>query len=151
MMTANSFHAFERQGWSRESVALAYHKHFSEVTAQAIGLLLDAARVKAGARVLDVACGAGYAAAAAAKRGALATGVDFSPAQVALAAKMHPALTFREADAAALPFGEREYQAVVCNFGVPHFPSAAAFLREAGRVLSVHSRCGPHTRAVTYM
>ena len=133
-----SFHALERQGWSRESVALGYHKHLSEVTAQTIGLLLDAARVKAGTRVLDVACGAGYAAGAAAERGA--TGVDFSPIKVALAAKMHPALTFREADAAALPFDEGEYQAVVSNFGVPHFTDAVAFLREARRVLRPKGR-----------
>lgn len=57
-----SFRDFEHQGWQTDSTAAGYHKHFSSVTTQAIELLLDAARIRAGMRVLDVATGAGYAA-----------------------------------------------------------------------------------------
>lgn len=130
-----TFHEFERRGWSAESVVLGYHDSFSGITTQAVAPLLDAAAAKPGGKVLDVACGAGYAAAAAAERGCSATGVDFSPTQVALAARLHPTLVFCEGDASALPFGADEFDAVVSNFGIPHFPDPQAFLREAFRVL----------------
>jgi protein-L-isoaspartate O-methyltransferase len=80
-----SFRDFEHQGWSSEDVALGYHDYLSPITTQAIGALLDAAGVRQGTRVVDVATGAGYAAAAAADRGAEVIGVDFSATQIALA------------------------------------------------------------------
>lgn len=55
-------------------------------------------------RVLDVACGPGHVAAAAARRGARATGCDLSSAMVTLASRLHPELEFRQGDAEALPF-----------------------------------------------
>src|SRR3954468_19098430 len=80
-----SFRDFEHQGWSAQEVAAGYHDYLSPVTTQAIRALLDAARVGRGTRLLDVATGAGYAAAAAAERGAVVVGVDFSATQLALA------------------------------------------------------------------
>jgi len=130
-----SFREFEHQGWSAENVAAGYHDHLSPVTTQAIEALLDAAGVTRGVRVLDVATGAGYAAAAAIGRGADAVGIDFSATQVALARRLYPELDFREGDAEALPFPESSLDAVVSNFGVLHFPDPDAFLREAFRVL----------------
>lgn len=84
---------------------------------------------------LDVACGAGDATAAAANQGALATGVDLSPMQVELAAQRYPGIVFLEADASALPFGNAEFDAVISNFGMPHFRDPDGFLCEAFRVL----------------
>ena len=52
---------------------------FATATGQFVEALLDAAAVRAGTRVLDVACGSGVATAEAAARGAIATGLDFSP------------------------------------------------------------------------
>jgi SAM-dependent methyltransferase len=132
---ATSFREFEHQGWSAEDLAVGYHDHLSPVTTQAIGTLLDAAGVGPGTRVVDVATGAGYAAAAAAERGAAIVGVDFSATQLTLARRQHPAIEFREGDADALPFPDGSFDAVVSNFGMPHFPDPDAFLREAFRVL----------------
>jgi len=129
-----SFRDFEHQGWSAEDLARGYHDHFSPITTQAIGALLDAA-VGDCTRVVDVATGAGYAAAAAAGRGALAVGVDFSAPQLAAARRQHPGVEFRQGDAGALPFADRSFDALVSNFGMPHFPDPDAFLREAFRVL----------------
>src|SRR3954470_16555564 len=128
-----SFHDFEHQGWSVEDVAAGYHDYLSPVTTQAIGSLLDAARVGRGTRVVDVATGAGYAAAA--ERGAMAIGVDFSATQLTLARRQYPAIDFREGDAGVLPFPDDSFDAVISNFGMPHFPDPDAFLREALRVL----------------
>ncbi len=86
-------------------------------------------------RVVDVATGAGYAAAAAAERGAVVVGVDFSATQLALAQRQYPAIEFCEGDASALPFPDNSFDAVISNFGIPHLPDPDAFLREAFRVL----------------
>jgi len=88
-----------------------------------------------GTRVLDVATGAGYAAAAAVERGAVVVGVDFSATQLTLARREYPAIEFREGDASALAFPDGSFDAVISNFGMPHFPDPDAFLREGLRVL----------------
>jgi len=133
--SVTSFREFEHQGWSTEEVAVGYHDYLSGVTTQAVGALLDAAGVGRDTRLVDVATGAGYAATAAAERGAAAVGLDFSLAQLALARQRYPGVEFREGDAAALPFPDGSLDAVVSNFGMPHFPDPDAFIREAFRVL----------------
>jgi SAM-dependent methyltransferase len=130
-----SFRDFEHQGWSDREVATNYHDHFSPLTTQAIGALLDATGVKPGMWVADVATGPGYVAAAAAERGAEVVGIDFSSTQLALARQLYPDIEFRQGDAGALPLPDRSFDAVISNFGMPHFPDPDAFLREAYRVL----------------
>ncbi len=51
------FTEFERNGWER--AAGAYHDHWGVLSAQSAVPMLQAARVKASDRVLDVATGAG--------------------------------------------------------------------------------------------
>ena len=63
-------------------MASRYHAGFAAVTMQSVDALLEAAKVTSGVRMLDVACGPGYAAAAAAARGAAPTGIDFSSEMV---------------------------------------------------------------------
>jgi SAM-dependent methyltransferase len=135
-----TFREFEHQGWSAPDLTVAYHDHLSPVTTQTVGALLDAANVTRGMRVLDVATGAGYAAAAAAERGAVVAGLDFSATQLTLARARYPAIEFREGDAGALPFPAASFDAVISNFGMPHFPDPDIFLREAFRVLASGGR-----------
>jgi SAM-dependent methyltransferase len=86
-------------------------------------------------RLLDVACGPGIVADAAARRGCAVVGVDFSAAMVAAARRLLPAAMFHEADAEALPLPDASVDAAVSNFGLHHFPDPARALREALRVL----------------
>jgi SAM-dependent methyltransferase len=137
---ASAFHDFERAQW--EGAVEAYHAGWGRLTAQAIPAALDVLEVAAGTRLLDVATGPGYLAAAAAARGADATGLDFSSAMVARARALHPAVAFDEGDAEDLAFGDGSFDAVAMNFGILHLARPEAAIAEAGRVLRPGGRYG---------
>jgi len=134
------FHAFEHAGW--QAVPDQYDRSFANLTSQAIEPLLDATDVCGGSRVLDVATGPGYAAAAAAARGADVIGLDFSAAMLAMARRQHPALDLREGDAEDLPFADASFDAVMMNFGLLHVPRPELAVAEAFRVLRPQGRFG---------
>ena len=134
----DAFRDFERRAHDR--VARTYGGFFEPVTAAAIPALLDAAGVARGSRVLDVACGTGAVAAAAAARGAAVIGVDLSPEMLAVARAHHPTLDLREADAERLPFAEAAFDAVVCNFGLGHFARPERVAAELLRVVAPGGR-----------
>jgi ubiquinone/menaquinone biosynthesis C-methylase UbiE len=130
--------AFEHAGWQR--AAASYADSFAPATAPFIAPLLAAAAISPGARVLDVACGPGYVAAAAAVRGAVAQGLDFSAAMVAIARARHPDIAVQEGDAEDLPYPDGAFDAVVSNFGMHHVPRPELALAQARRVLVVGGR-----------
>lgn len=140
MASVDSFGDFELAGWEDEATAAEYDKHLSLVTTQSLEALLDDAGVKRGHKVLDVAAGAGYAAAAAAQRGADPLGIDFSTTQVRLARARYPSIRFEQANAEALPFDPESFEAVVNAFGLCHLPNPDLALREAFRVLKPGGR-----------
>jgi len=78
-------------------------------------------QLRAGERVLDVACGTGNLALPAARAGAKVSGIDIAPALVAqLAARAAAAglaVDAREGDAEALPFADGSFDTVVTMFG----------------------------------
>jgi SAM-dependent methyltransferase len=140
-MTATAaFRDFERKGWSSAATTAAYHRHIAALTTSCIPELLRAAAVAPGERVLDVACGAGYVAAAARDIGADATGIDFSAEQVRLAQESYPGMTLIAGDALALPFADGAFDVVVNAFGLPHVADHEQVVREAGRVLAPAGR-----------
>ena len=107
--------------------------------------LCEAADVRSGERVLDVATGSGNTALAAARRFALVTGVDYVPALLEQARKRTEAelLTaeFQVGDAEDLPFPDASFDVVLSTFGcmfAPNQEKAAAELlrvtRPGGRI-----------------
>jgi SAM-dependent methyltransferase len=103
----------------------------------------EAAGIRAGDRVLDVACGTGVLAAEAARRAGptgSVTGLDLSPEMLAVAARLHPPLRWQQGSADALPFPDQSFDAVVCQFGLMFFPDQVAGLREMRRVLQPDGR-----------
>jgi SAM-dependent methyltransferase len=109
--------------------------------------LLAAADVRPGARVLDVACGTGVVARAAARRvgatGAV-VGLDLSPAMLAAAAALPSVagapIAWQAGNALALPFADRSFDVVVCQQGLQFFPDRLAAMREMRRVLAPGGR-----------
>ena len=99
--------------------------------------LVDAADLRAGWTVLDVASGSGNAAIAAARLGAVVTGLDYVPGLLERgrerAAAERLALDLREGDAEALPFADGSFDATVSVFGSMFAPdhrrTAAEMLR----------------------
>lgn len=138
LIQSADFDAAQQVVWGRS--AASYEGDFRGLTDQAIPALLDAAEIRAGMRVLDVASGPGTIAQAAASRGAEVIGVDFAPEMVAVASAAHPGLTFQEADAAALPFEDASFDAVVIGFGIHHMGRPLQSLGEARRVLRAGGR-----------
>lgn len=102
-----------------------------------------AARLEIGPamRVLEIACGTGIATRALLARlpgDATLVATDFSDAMLAAAQQRVSAdqrLAWQPADAAALPFDDASFDAVVCQFGVMFFPDKPAALRQMRRVM----------------
>lgn len=130
---ADAFRAFERAAHDR--LAESYAEFFTPITELAIGPLLDAANVGPGTRVLDVATGPGPAAAAALARGAHPVGIDLAPRMIELARSLHPGIEFSEGNVESLPFPDASFDALVCNFGLGHFPRPEHSAGECVRVL----------------
>lgn len=101
--------------------------------------LIEAAGVDDGDRVLDIATGNGNVAIAAAQRGARVTGCDLTPAMLDLARARAERdgveIEFDEADAEALPYGDRAFDHVLSTFGVMFAPDPDLATREMFRVL----------------
>lgn len=133
-----AYRDFEQSGWNRS--ARRYANAFGRSTAPFTEPLLDAARVVAGKRLLDVACGPGDLAAKAGSRGADAVGVDLAEEMVAESRRRNPTVEFHQAPAEALPFGDCTFDAVCCSFGMHHFAEPLRAASEAYRVLAPNGR-----------
>jgi SAM-dependent methyltransferase len=109
-------------------------------TLQIVGeSLAEAADVRAGERVLDVAAGNGNATLAAARRFAHVTSTDYVPALLdkgrERARAEGLAVQFQEADVEALPFGDASFDVVLSTFGAMFSPDQERTAHEMMRVL----------------
>ena len=108
-------------------------------TLQIVGeTLCEAVDLRSGERVLDVAAGNGNATLAAARRFAEVVSTDYVGALLErgrerAAAERLP-VTFREADAEALPFEDNSFDVVLSTFGVMFAPNQAQAASELKRV-----------------
>ncbi len=140
MTDTAEFEKMERSGWSDPAIAKGYADAFQEATRAVAIELSNAVRAKPGTRVLDLCTGHGVVAAQLLRHGALVSGLDFSPAMIALARKAAPEATFYQGDAMNMSVDDDSFDAVTIGFGVPHFPDPERGLAEAARVLKPGGR-----------
>jgi SAM-dependent methyltransferase len=105
-------------------------------------LLLDIACVGAGERVLDIACGTGVVARAAAERVGAAgrvVGIDLNPGMIAVARSLPEPLgasiEWVEGSALDLRLQDATMDVALCQQGLQFFPDKALAMREMRRVL----------------
>jgi ubiquinone/menaquinone biosynthesis C-methylase UbiE len=110
-------------------------------------LLVEAADVRPGEQVLDVACGTGVVARLAAERVGMAgrvVGLDVNGAMLAVARGVPlpagAAIEWCEASALAMPLPDAAFDVVLCQQGLQQFPDRPAALAEMRRVLGPAGR-----------
>jgi ubiquinone/menaquinone biosynthesis C-methylase UbiE len=116
-------------------------------TLQIVGeQLCEALDLRPGSKVLDVAAGNGNATLAAARRWCEVTSTDYVPALLERgrerAAAERLTVTFREADAEALPFTDASFDVVVSTFGVMFTPRQEKAAAELLRVCKPGGKIG---------
>ena len=126
------FKAAQRAGW-------AHFAPLQMLTTEPAGRLVRFAEIRAGDRVLDVACGTGVVAVTAARRGAAVTGLDLTPALLDVARDNAQiagvTVDWHEGDAESLPFPADSFDVVVSQFGHMFAPRPDVAVSEMLRVL----------------
>lgn len=118
-----------------------------------------AAQVASNDRVLDVGCGTGVLARAAADHVAdddQVTGLDLNEGMLAVAGRLRPQINWRQGDATHLPFSDASFDVVMSQFALMYFPDRVAALKEKWRVLRPGGRLaiavwGPFELATGYV
>lgn len=131
----------QRRTWSRGDFhEIARH---NVVMAERLCRAVD---LRAGQRVLDVACGSGTAALVAARHYAETTGIDYVPALLRRAAMRADAegyeVQLRLADAQELPFDDDSFDVVLSVYGVQFAPDQRRAADELLRVCRPSGRIG---------
>ena len=126
------FKAAQRAGWAH----FAPLQLFTTIPA---ARLVEHAGVKAGMRVLDVACGTGVVAVTAARQGARVTGLDLTP-ELLQEARTNARIAgvdidWHEGDVEQLPFDAGTFDVVLSQFGHMFAPRPDLATREMLRVL----------------
>lgn len=119
------------QAWGERAADWAYL--VEPYARDANDALFDQAQVGPGTRLLDIACGSGYAAGVAAGRGAEVSGLDASEALIAIARARTPAGDFRVGDMFALPFDDDSFDVATSFNGI--WKGCESALIEARRVV----------------
>lgn len=100
--------------------------------------VLDAAELQAGDALIDVGCGTGIVARAAAERLAgtgSVTGVDINEGMLAVARSASDSIDWRSAPAEALPFDDGTFDRAVSQFVLMFLPDPTAAVAEMRRVV----------------
>ena len=123
-----------------------WHRSWGSLAAPAWSVVLDAAGITAGQRVLDVGCGSGDLLAHLHGLGIRACGVDPAMGMVARARSLAPAADVRRAEAAALPWDDDRFDLAIAVNALHLADEAGPALAEMRRVVVP----GGHVAIVTW-
>ena len=126
------------RGWGARATEWAYL--WEPYALPANEVLFDRLGVDAGVRLLDIACGSGFAASVAARRGAVVSGIDASEQLATIAAARTPGGSFRAGNMFALPFPDDSFDLATSFNGI--WKGCEGALEEAKRVLVPQGRLG---------
>ena len=119
--------------WGRGNYAAV-----AERISQAAELVIERSGLEPGMDLLDVACGTGNATIPAARAGARATGLDFSPELLEIARERGSdamvEVEWVEGDAQELPFEDASFDRVISTFGHMFAPDHRRTAQEMLRV-----------------
>jgi ubiquinone/menaquinone biosynthesis C-methylase UbiE len=132
----------QRKTWSEGDFAMV-----ANLVTMPSEQLAESLEIVPGERILDVACGSGNAALAAARRSwGNVVGVDFVPALLERGRERAAAerldIEFVEGDAAELPFGDAEFDVVTSIYGAMFAPDQEKAAAELLRVCKPGGRIG---------
>jgi ubiquinone/menaquinone biosynthesis C-methylase UbiE len=127
--------------------AVVFNTAAPVANADALQLIVDAAKPGPDDTVLDIACGGGLVARAFAPHVRHATGIDVTPAMLetarkAAAEKGLTNVSWEQGDVAMLPYADGSFTIVATRFSFHHFLDPLAVLKEMVRV------CAPGGRIV---
>jgi SAM-dependent methyltransferase len=137
--------------WTDKQTIAAWRKWHAGIAVYSRGAtdaILEAAHIRPGQIVLDLASGVGDPAlsiAAAVAPSGRVTATDLGPGMMSLAEEIARRkgitnIKFREADAESLPFADQSYDVLTCRFGIMFFPDLGKALRECLRVVKSGGR-----------
>ena len=126
------------RGWGARATDWAFL--FEPYALPANELLFDQLAITARTRLLDVACGSGFAAAVAARRGATVSGIDASEQLIRIAGARTPDGSFQAGDMFSLPFPDHTFDVVTSFNGI--WKGCEGALEQARRVLVPNGRFG---------
>src|SRR5262245_2671177 len=128
-----------KRGQVSSSAAEIYESFFVRCLFQQwTARMCDTGHLQSGQRVLDVACGTGVLARAAALRvapGGHVIGGDINEGMLAVARRSAPAIEWHQCAAEQLPFDDGSFDAVLCQFGLMFFTDRDQAVHEMARVL----------------
>lgn len=126
------------------AVAETYSDEIAPLHAKYAQDALRFAEVGADTRIADIACGPGDLALAAARQGALACALDFSPEMIACLTRRARndglAVEARVGDGMALPYADESFDRAFSLFGLIFFPDRAKGFKELLRILKPGGR-----------
>ncbi|MGP4100124.1 class I SAM-dependent methyltransferase [Nonomuraea sp. KM90] len=131
---AKAWNGYEGEHWA------ANHDRYDAVNSGFNGVLLDAAEIGDGDRVLDIGCGTGQIARLAARRARQAVGVDLSEPMLARARSTAAAegirnVRFESGDVQVYPFSAGSFDVAVSRFAVMFFGEPVAAFGNVARAL----------------
>jgi SAM-dependent methyltransferase len=128
----DAFKQAQKQSW-------VYFAPLEAITTASAARLVNHARIRAGQRVLDVACGTGVVAITAARTGAQVTALDLTP-ELLVRARDNARVAevdveWHEGDVEQLPFADAAFDVVVSQYGHMFAPRPEVAVAEMLRVL----------------